>query len=562
MAACGGCPRPHLLPDEREHGRLLGGAQADAIQGAVALAPAGDAHGGFVRQAQPRAALWGEITRLGRCILVTFYSPSFPDLGCPPPFHQLKHRASPPAHSDSLGPGVLLGFKAAWGAACITSRTGGDTSDTAGTMGAFVGSAAALLGVFSSRGPAPVPQGRTAVRAGCGACRAPAAWSASRAAFLQASSSSHHPLAAISLETGCVAINSEVLRRSQPVFAVFWRRTHFSLPLSPLPPPRRFDHCQMPAPGSPARLPGAPARGGFCSSLHGILQTHGHLKACEYLYLLPTPWQAPPPFGMTRSDCQPMPSAAPNKRLTLPHVLEGLSTVKSVSGTLILLMLLISLSSASHLQQLWPGAAKLAQGPPRGTGVSGPPRPPLGGHRGCPKQSWGTAGCRAGLLSGLPSLIPLSAVSRLPESCIQASLAGGTSTSRASPSLLPPHSPSLCPPALHTVNSERFWQHFWEQRDVCCSLPLPSRAGAPAPAPALSTPQPHTSRQSRPEAQGGFKWHLQGRHQAHPCPSAWRAPSQSLKTGKFNILAAWKQDPGGKGGLLGCGAVRLSLRVP
>lgn len=82
---------------------------------------------------------------------------------------------------------------------------------------------------------------------------------------------------------------------------------------------------------------------------------------------------------------------------------------------------------------------------------------------------------------------------------------------------------------------------------------LVSRAGAPAPA--LSTPQPHTSRQSRPEAQGGFKWHLQGRHQAHPCPSAWRAPSQSLKTGKFNILAAWKQDPGSKGGLLGCGAV-------
>lgn len=173
--------------------------------------------------------------------------------------------------------------------------------------------AAALLGAFSSRGPGPLPQGRTAVTGraqGLQGSRSlerlqrsiPASrGSHRRLVLLSSSQPKRQPLAAISLETGCEAINREVLRRSQPVFAVFWKRTHFSPSLPPLPPPLRFDHCQIQAQGRPARLARLcqwwrqqePARAqprlwaasalcGFCSSLPQHLANTGvHLKACR-----------------------------------------------------------------------------------------------------------------------------------------------------------------------------------------------------------------------------------------------------------------------------------------
>lgn len=58
-------PGRYLLSDEREHSRLLGFTEADAVQGT--LAPAGDGCGGLVHGAQPGIALGG-ITQPGCCV--------------------------------------------------------------------------------------------------------------------------------------------------------------------------------------------------------------------------------------------------------------------------------------------------------------------------------------------------------------------------------------------------------------------------------------------------------------------------------------------------------------
>ena len=139
----------------------------------------------------------------------------------------------------------------------------------------------------------------------------------------------------------------------------------------------------------------------FGSSLPQHLPKAGvHLNTYKYLCPPPVPRPILPHcgFGMTPAHLQvqslPTLPPAPNKRFTLPNVLVGLSIVKSVSEKLILLMLLISLSSACHLEQLWPGAAKLAQGPPCSGGVLGPLQRLLGAHRGCPHADVPLPGCQ------------------------------------------------------------------------------------------------------------------------------------------------------------------------
>lgn len=62
-----GVPGRYLLSDEREHGRLLAFTEADAVQGTLAPAHAGDSRGGLVHGAQPRIALGG-ITQPGCCV--------------------------------------------------------------------------------------------------------------------------------------------------------------------------------------------------------------------------------------------------------------------------------------------------------------------------------------------------------------------------------------------------------------------------------------------------------------------------------------------------------------
>lgn len=136
----------------------------------------------------------------------------------------------------------------------------------------------------------------------------------------------------------------------------------------------------------------------FGSSLPQYLPKAGaHLSTCRYLW------------GDTSLPAGPEPAQAPwapNKRFTLPHVLVGLSTVKSVSQKLVLLMLLISLSSACQVKQLWPGAAKLAQGAPHSREVLGL----LGACQGCPSTvvlllgCKGQCGCRAGAFLLSPHL--------------------------------------------------------------------------------------------------------------------------------------------------------------
>lgn len=76
-------PGRYLLPDERQHSRLLGLAEADAVQGT--LAP-GDGGRGLIHGAQPGTALQG-IT--GRDAAGICFSPCFSCLGCYPPFYQL-----------------------------------------------------------------------------------------------------------------------------------------------------------------------------------------------------------------------------------------------------------------------------------------------------------------------------------------------------------------------------------------------------------------------------------------------------------------------------------------
>lgn len=137
------------------------------------------------------------------------------------------------------------------------------------------------------------------------------------------------------------------------------------------------------------------------------------------------PSQSPAGFGVTlarpREQCLPRLSPAPNKGFTLTNVLVGLSVVKSVSEKLIVLMLLISLSSACHLRQLWPAATKLAQGPPCSRGVLGPARWLPGTDQGCPCADvpWsgcqGCWGCRA---RAVFTNSPISAVSCPPDGSV------------------------------------------------------------------------------------------------------------------------------------------------
>lgn len=225
--------------------------------------------------------------------------------------------------------------------------------------------------------------------------------------------------------TGCQAINREVLGgRRQPAPHVLETRTleHFSPPLLPsasaaaqfkLPEPCTA----LSAPLQPWPVVGAAPGAGlgpdtstlrrfspvwFGSSLPQYLPKAGaHLSTCRYLW------------GDTSLPAGPEPTQAPwapNKRFTLPHVLVGLSTVKSVSQKLVLLMLLISLSSACQLKQLWPGAAKLAQGAPHSREV-------LGCVRGVPAQWCCCWGDRVSVAAepGLFYSPPISAVSSLPE---------------------------------------------------------------------------------------------------------------------------------------------------
>jgi len=69
----------------------------------------------------------------------------------------------------------------------------------------------------------------------------------------------------------------------------------------------------------------------------------------------------------------------------------------------------------------------------------------------------------------------------------------------------------------------------------------PQQPHRPAEPPASSgTAAPRPPARQR----GASKRHSRGRCQAHPFPSAWRSPFQSLKTRKHNLLATWKQGPG------------------
>lgn len=85
--------------------------------------------------------------------------------------------------------------------------------------------------------------------------------------------------------------------------------------------------------------------------------------------------------------------------------------------------------------------------------------------------------------------------------------------------------------------------------------PSRSPTAPPSRTPAPAQPLQHctgTAALSLPAGEGGgSKRHSRGRCQAHPFPSAWRSPFQSLKTRKYNLLATWKQEPGGKCGFAG-----------